>query len=90
MTGVQTCALPIYNALKHANANKINVQLVQEQDRISLTVYDDGCGFNPKSIDKTKSVGLNSIEQRVVSFNGRIDILSEPGKGTEVAVEFKC
>ncbi|MCB8965066.1 MAG: sensor histidine kinase [Bacteroidales bacterium] len=80
----------VNNALKHANANKINVQLVQEQDRISLTVYDDGCGFDPKSIDKTKSVGLNSIEQRVISFNGRIDILSEPGKGTEVTVEFKC
>ncbi len=80
----------VNNALKHANANKINVQLVQEQDRISLTVYDDGCGFDLKSIDKTKSVGLNSIEQRVVSFNGRIDILSEPGKGTEITVEFKC
>ena len=80
----------VNNALKHANANKINVQLVQEQDRISLTVYDDGCGFDTKSIDKTKSIGLNSVEQRVVSFNGRIDILSEPGKGTEVAVEFKC
>ncbi len=79
----------VNNALKHANANKINVQLVQEQDRISITVYDDGCGFNPKSVDKTKSVGLNSIEQRVVSFNGRIDILSEPGKGTEITVEFK-
>lgn len=78
------------NALKHANANKINVQLVQEQDRISLTVYDDGCGFDLNAIDKSKTVGLNSIEQRVVSFNGRIDILSEPGKGTEVAVEFKC
>ena len=80
----------VNNALKHANASKINVQLVQEQDRISLTVYDDGCGFDLKAIDKTKSVGLNSIEQRVVSFNGRIDILSEPGKGTEITVEFKC
>lgn len=80
----------VNNALKHANASKINVQLVQEQDRISLTVYDDGCGFDPKSIDKSKTVGLNSIEQRVVSFNGRIDILSGLGKGTEINVEFKC
>lgn len=80
----------VNNALKHASASKINVQLVQEQDRISLTVYDDGCGFDPKSIDKTKSVGLNSIEQRVVSFNGRLDILSGQGKGTEITVEFKC
>jgi signal transduction histidine kinase len=80
----------VNNALKHANASKINVQLVQEQDRISLTVYDDGCGFDPKKIDRSKSGGLNNIESRVVSFNGRIDILSEPTKGTEVSVEFKC
>ncbi|KAB2872164.1 MAG: tetratricopeptide repeat protein [Bacteroidales bacterium] len=80
----------VNNALKHADASKINVQLVQEQDRISLTIYDDGCGFDPKAIDRTKSGGLNNIESRVISFNGRIDILSEPGKGTEVSVEFKC
>lgn len=80
----------VNNALKHANASKINVQLVQEQDRISFTVYDDGCGFDPKAIDRTKSGGLNNIESRVISFNGRLDILSEPGKGTEISVEFKC
>ncbi|BDX37166.1 two-component sensor histidine kinase [Tenuifilaceae bacterium CYCD] len=80
----------VNNALKHANASKINVQLVQEQDRVSITVHDDGCGFDPKLIDKSKSGGLNNIESRVVSFNGRIDILSAPGKGTEVSVEFKC
>ena len=80
----------VNNALKHADASKINVQLVQEQDRISLTIYDDGCGFDPKAIDRSKSGGLNNIESRVISFNGRIDILSEPGKGTEVSVEFKC
>lgn len=80
----------VNNALKHANASKINVQLVQEQNRVSITVHDDGCGFDPKLIDKSKSGGLNNIESRVVSFNGRIDILSAPGKGTEVSVEFKC
>lgn len=80
----------VNNALKHANASKINVQLVQEQDRISITVQDDGCGFDPKTIDRSKSGGLNNIESRVVSFNGRIDIFSAPEKGTEVSVEFKC
>lgn len=78
----------VNNALKHANASKINVQLVQEQDRISITVYDDGCGFDPKSIDRSKPGGLNNIQARVISFNGRIDILSSPEKGTEVSVEF--
>ncbi len=79
----------VNNSLKHANANNINVQLVQDENRISLTVYDDGCGFDPKSIDKAKPGGLNNIESRVISFNGRLDIISAPNKGTEIMVEFK-
>ncbi|HCX99772.1 MAG TPA: histidine kinase, partial [Bacteroidales bacterium] len=80
----------VNNALKHANASKISVQLVQEQDRISITVYDDGCGFDAKSFDRSKPGGLNNIQARVISFNGRIDILSSSEKGTEVSVEFNC
>ncbi|NVO10568.1 MAG: sensor histidine kinase [Bacteroidales bacterium] len=79
----------VNNALKHAHASKINVQLVQEQERISITVYDDGRGFNPKSIDHSKPGGLNNIESRVLSFNGRMDLFSTPEKGTEISVEFK-
>lgn len=79
----------VNNALKHANASKISVQLVQELERVSITVYDDGCGFDPKSVDRSKSGGLNNIESRVVSFNGRLDVFSAPGKGTEISVEFK-
>jgi len=40
-------------------------------------------------IDSTKSAGLRNIRARVDSFNGSLDIVSEPGKGTEVSVEFK-
>ncbi|MDY0199051.1 MAG: sensor histidine kinase, partial [Tenuifilaceae bacterium] len=80
----------VNNALKHANASKINVQLVQEQDRISITVYDDGRGFDAKSIDMSRAGGLNNVQSRVISFNGRIDILSSPEKGTEISVEFNC
>lgn len=79
----------VNNALKHSKASIINVQFVQEEERISMTVYDNGIGFNPDSIDRTKSSGLNNIESRVLSFNGRIDIFSAPAKGTEVSVEFK-
>ena len=78
----------VNNAIKHANASKIDVQLVQEHERISITVYDDGCGFEPKLIDRTKPGGLNNIESRVLSFNGRLDIFSAPQKGTEISVEF--
>ncbi len=77
----------VNNALKHAGATEIIVQMIQESDRISITVQDDGCGFD--SAAPTSGTGLNNIRNRVGSYNGRMDVYSEPGKGTEVNVEFK-
>ena len=79
----------INNSLKHAGASELIVQLIQEEKRVHLTVQDNGKGFDPNMIDSTKSAGLRNIRARVDSFNGSLDIVSEPGKGTEVSVEFK-
>jgi len=79
----------VNNALKHAEAGQINVQVIVEDNRISLVVQDDGKGFEPASIDPLKTTGLSSIRSRVESLNGQLEILSAPGKGTEVQVEFK-
>jgi two-component system NarL family sensor kinase len=76
------------NALKHAQASKILVQFVQETNRISLTVQDNGKGFDIKNIDINKGVGIGSIKSRVAALNGSIDINSALGKGTEIEVEF--
>ncbi len=77
----------VNNALKHAGAAEIIVQMVQEPDRVSITVQDDGRGFDPAA--PTSGTGLNNIRNRVGSYNGHMDVYSEPGKGTEVNVEFK-
>ncbi|MDR0505883.1 MAG: sensor histidine kinase [Dysgonamonadaceae bacterium] len=76
----------IYNALKHAEASQTNVQLIQESERISLTVQDNGKGFDPSR--KTVGMGLNNIRQRVAVFNGEFCISSELGNGTEINMEF--
>jgi signal transduction histidine kinase len=75
----------INNALKHSGAEHILVQIVQEDDRIALTVQDNGCGFNANA--PTKGTGLNNIRDRVTSCNGQISIWSEPEKGTEINIE---
>lgn len=77
----------VNNALKHAQAQHINIQIVQETDRVSLTVQDDGVGFDPKV--KSEGTGLDNIRCRAQSFNGTMDIFSQTGNGTEVNVEFK-
>ena len=78
----------VNNAVKHAEAENINVQIIQEPDRISLTVQDDGKGFEVKS--DINGTGLNNIRTRAESVGGTMNVYSEPGKGTEVNVEFKA
>ena len=80
----------INNSLKHAVASEIVVQLILKEERIHLTVQDNGKGFDITQIDETRSNGLRNIRSRVNTFNGSMDIISNPGKGTEVIVEFNC
>lgn len=79
----------VNNSVKHARANGIAVQLIQEPKRVYLSVQDDGIGFNPANIDCINSSGLRNIKARVESFNGRLDVYSKLGEGTEIGVEFK-
>jgi len=78
----------INNALKYAKATEINVQLVQDPNRVSLTVQDNGIGFNVEQVDENKSSGLRNIRSRIDSLQGQFSINSEPNQGTEVTIEF--
>jgi len=77
----------VNNALKHSGSDKIMVQIIQEPNRISFTVQDDGCGFNPSA--ETEGTGLQNIRTRVASYNGTIYIDSRAGEGTEINVDIK-
>ena len=77
----------ITNSVRHSGAKNINVQLVQDDKHVSLTVQDDGCGFDENSA--SKGFGLKSICDRVASCNGKIDMTLSPGKGTETTIELK-
>lgn len=78
----------INNSLKHADADEIFVQLIQNGSRVALTVQDNGKGFDSVAIENKKSFGLKNIRARVESFGGTIDLNSAPGKGTEILIEF--
>jgi signal transduction histidine kinase/Tfp pilus assembly protein PilF len=76
----------VNNVLKHAGSCNTMVQITQESDRITLTVQDDGCGFDTSA--ESKGMGLQNIRNRAGSCNGQINVWSEPGKGTEVLIDF--
>ncbi len=78
----------VNNAIKHAKASQINVQLIADDNRIDLVVQDNGIGFNISEKDNSKTTGLNSIRSRVESLNGKIDFITNIDSGTEIHINF--
>ncbi|MDH6357956.1 sensor histidine kinase [Parabacteroides sp. PF5-9] len=77
----------INNAIKYADATTINVQLMADNGFVSLTVQDNGKGFDPDQV--TSGSGLNNIRTRVSAYNGKMILCAAPGKGTEVSIEIE-
>ena len=91
----QTTAITIYrivqelinNTMKHAGARTALVQLSKEDSRMSLTVEDDGEGFDTALLGRSKGIGWSSIQNRVDFLKGKVDVHSQPDKGTSVLIE---
>lgn len=83
----------VNNALKHAQASAIMVQLNQHDRRLVITVEDDGKGFDPKNKPEkgvnTEGVGLMNLRNRVQLLAGTLTIDTAQGKGTSVQIEVK-
>ncbi len=77
----------VNNAVKHAAANQILVQLTISNNKIGITVEDDGRGFDKATPFDKKGAGLDNIQYRVQYFNGTIDTVTSPGNGTSVNIE---
>lgn len=73
------------NAIKHANATKIDLQLIYYQEFIYLSVEDNGVGFKEKEV-VAKGNGLKSINLRVSYLHGKLNIESSP-TGTSALIE---
>jgi signal transduction histidine kinase len=75
------------NALKHAEATTVTVQLHGDAGGVDLEVVDNGKGFDPDSVKRRGGMGLLSMRQRTEMMGGQLTILSAPGEGTRVKVE---
>lgn len=72
------------NIVKYAEASKISIVIQKEERSCSLTISDNGKGFDLKQ--SRKGIGLANIRHRVEAFNGTMDIDSAPGKGCSLKV----
>lgn len=74
------------NIMKHSQASEVRVVIRNSQERIDLTIRDNGRGFSQEARAKPRSFGLRGIQERVVHFGGEVNISSAPGQGVTVAV----
>jgi signal transduction histidine kinase len=75
------------NVLKHAKASRVIVRLAFGDEVTSLTVEDDGAGFQADTGRTAAAMGLNSIKERVTRLGGNLQVDSAPGMGTRLTIE---
>ena len=75
----------LQNAVKYSRARRVSVHLACAADRLTLTIEDDGVGFDVTGA-WGKGLGLVSMQERVEAVDGALDIRSTPGAGTRLEV----
>lgn len=78
----------VNNALRHADAQHINIQLMLDKHEVTLTVSDDGKGIgNEERKEKSEEgTGLQNIRNRISRFGGKLDIISTVGTEINVTI----
>lgn len=86
------CQESMNNIVKHAKARNANYQIFKQTEIIVLVIDDDGIGFDINLLEKNghKGIGLISMKERVLAFDGTFSIDSQPGLGTEIIIEIPC
>ena len=80
----------LFNIVKHARANHVDIRLRHRPNGFHVRVSDDGIGFDPLDAGPesptTEGFGLFSIQERLSAIGGKFDIDSAPGKGTRITL----
>ncbi len=74
------------NAVRHGRPQMIDLTVATVADRVTITVRDDGVGFDPGQVAERRGMGLQMMRERVEELGGVIDVESTPSNGTRVRV----
>lgn len=77
------------NCIRHAKANEVLVDLAIEDEKVHVTIGDDGIGFDPTAPRAAGHLGLASMSERAEALGAEFSISSTPGRGTIVALELR-
>jgi signal transduction histidine kinase len=86
----RVCQESLNNVAKHARARQVRIDLQRTPKLLTLTIKDDGVGFAAeRERDATisdKGFGILGMRERIADLGGQFEVVSRPGKGTEVRV----
>lgn len=77
----------INNSLKHSKATKLLVVLETEEKKVSLSLHDNGIGFDMERAQMDEHYGLANMKNRATEIKGSFTVDSQPGVGTRVTVQ---
>ena len=78
------------NCAKHSNASRLNVRLARDAERTSLTIEDDGVGFDPEQLGRAErevGSGILNMRERAAFVGARFTLDSAPGRGTRIRID---
>ncbi len=80
----------LINVVKHANAQNVKVSILKIDERICVSVQDDGVGFDPAEVAslavENAGFGIFSIRERLEQLGGHLEIESEPDRGSKITM----
>ena len=74
----------LHNITRHAAATAVDIRLVQSNTRISISLHDNGHGFDPAAA--TEGMGLTNLRRRAAKHGGSVRIESAPAQGTTLTI----
>jgi signal transduction histidine kinase len=75
------------NVARHAEASTVEVRIEHQRDLLTVLIRDNGRGFDPADLSKSKSLGLAGMRERVRGVGGEVEIQGRPGLGTRVTID---
>jgi signal transduction histidine kinase len=74
------------NAVRHGDPRTVDLRVSRTVERVTVTVGDDGCGFDPATAGQRHGMGLGLMRDRVEELGGTVEVVSAPRRGTTVRV----
>ncbi|MFO7943785.1 MAG: histidine kinase [Anaerolineales bacterium] len=84
----RVCQEALNNIAKHAKAGRVDIDLQQDVDELTLRIRDNGRGFDPNQTTSGQ-YGLKMMQERADELGAHLTVMSQPGQGTEISIHWK-